>query len=334
MRQPPLDTVITGYGHAARSFHLPVIAELVAEGYASGAITVVDPELDVSDPALPPGATLCRDLDGTTGGPNSVVHVCTPPDTHADVVLRAHKAGYRRFVVEKPMATTDADARRLVELCETGDADILVVANWASSELTGALRDAVRTRRHAGLSEVTIAHFKPRLERTMRNPAHRSAFDVEMPHLVALALSIVDEPVELADADCTDVVVSGQRYPGMGGARILLRTASGVPLRLHSDLTTPWRERSTRIDWSDGTRLIGFHPCDSTDRFAQLFDFAADGERLGHQLFYDDTVRQFLLAGYAHFTGAGPKPSNDARFGARITSIISAARSLNATDDR
>ena len=333
MSQSPLDTVIVGYGHAARSFHLPALAELVAEGYASGTVTIVDPRLTEPDPVLPPEVRLHHQVDETTGDPDSVVHVCTPPDTHVGIVLDAYKQGYRRFVVEKPMATTDSDARRLVELCETGGADVLVVANWASSALTGALRDTVRERAHLGLREVTIAQFKPRIERTMRNPAHRSAFDVEMPHLVALALSIVDEPVELTGASCTDLVVSGRRYPGMGGARLSLRTADGVPVRLHSDLTTPWRERSTRIDWHDDTRLMGFHPCDSTDRYAQLYDFAADGRRLGHQLFYDDTVRQFLLAAYAHFTGTGPKPSNDARFGARITTIISAARSLSAAGD-
>jgi predicted dehydrogenase len=325
MTRDPLDTVVIGYGHAARSFHVPAIADLVAQGYASGALTVVESREPVDTTGLPLDAIVRSDLPRARKPDGCVVHVCTPPDSHAEIVFAAYRLGYRRFVVEKPMATDPADARRMVDLCESGGAEILVVANWSVSALTEEIRRMIGERCGVPLEELVLTQFKPRLERTAGSDAHRTAFDVEMPHLVALALSLVDGPMELVDSSGSDLEIDGTSYPAMGSATITLRTGDGVPLRLHSDLTAPWRERSVRVEWADGSRLVGFHPCDSSDRYAQLFTWAADGTRQPRRLFHDDTVRRFLRGAYSYFLGVGPKLLSDAHFGSAVTSIISTA---------
>ncbi|MFE7068262.1 Gfo/Idh/MocA family protein [Microbacterium sp. NPDC057658] len=49
-----------------------------------------------------------------------VVHICTPNATHADLALRALRAG-KHVVCEKPLATTAADAAALAaEAAESG----------------------------------------------------------------------------------------------------------------------------------------------------------------------------------------------------------------------
>lgn len=325
-----LDTVIVGFGHAARSFHTPAVLDLAAAGYASGALRIVDPMLDPTDPAIPHGAVTSRELSNITADRDAVVHVCTGPDSHATIVLAAHRMGFRRFVVEKPLTVTGSDARLLADLVDDGDAAVIVMSNWSASALTDELRRVVLARADTPPSRIVLSQFKPRLERTLANGTHASAFDVEMPHLVALAQCLVDDPIEVVGATHADLVVGDQRYPAMAAADVTLRTASGVPMLLRSDLTAPWRERSARIEWADGTRLVGFHPCDSTDRYAQLFTWAAGGKYVGRQLLHDDTVRRLLRSAYAYFAGTGPKPRNDVAFGAATTAIIEAARATSA----
>jgi hypothetical protein len=217
----------------------------------------------------------------------------------------------------------------MVTLVDDGAADILVVSNWSASALTDEVRRVLRARPGTPPSRIVLTQVKPRLERTLANATHRSAFDVEMPHLVALAQRLVDGPLEVVAASHADLVVGDACFPAMGAATITLRTAAGVPVLLRSDLTAPWRERSTRVDWADGTRLVGFHPCDSTDRYAQLYTWAPGGEYVGRQYLYDDTVRRLLRSAYAYFAGIGAKPPNDAGFGAVTTAVIDAARAAS-----
>jgi predicted dehydrogenase len=285
--------------------------------------------LDPADPTLPAGAITARGLSDVVGDGDAVVHVCSGPDSHAEIVSAAYQLGFRRFIVEKPMAVSMADALRLVTLVDDGDAEIMVVSNWTASALTDEIRRVMLARAGAPPSEIVLVQVKPRLERTLTNGTHRSAFDVEMPHLVALAQCLADGPLKVVAASHADLVIGDECFPAMGAATITLRTAGGVPILLRSDLTAPWRERSTRIDWADGTRLVGFHPCDSTDRYAQLYTWVAGGEYVGRQFLHDDTVRRLLRSAYAYFAGIGPKPPNDVGFGAVTTAVIDAARAAS-----
>lgn len=321
-----LDTVIVGYGHAARSFHVAALPDLVAHGYATGTVTLVDPA--ATDP--PPGVPLLHRLPPADPGRDSVVHVCTPPEHHAGVVIGASVLGYRRFVVEKPMATNAADAKEMVALCERDGADLLMVANWTASALTDELVALLRSR-GVPLRAITLRQAKPRLERTMRAAWPVSPFDVEMPHLVALLFTLVDGPCELTGATRADLRVDGTRYPDMAAAGLTARTAEGVPVTLWSDLAAPWRERVTRLSWTDGYEVAAYHPCDSTDRYAQLVIRPGRGAPVRHRFVHDDTVRRFLRGAYAHFLGRGPAPRSDVYFGARVTQLLDAAKRISVT---
>lgn len=331
MTRCPPDTVVVGLGHAARSFHLPAIADLAAGGLASGRVTGVDPLLAAGLLDAPAGVVAVPELPPGDG--DEVVHVCTSPDSHAEVVLAATARGYRRFVVEKPMATSRADAAALVELVDTGAAEIFVVTNWSVSAVTERLTAELLARAAVPVTAMHVVQSKPRIERTLRNHSHRSAFEVEMPHMVALVLSLVAGPVELVDADRADLVVDGVRRPGMASARMTLRTGDGLPITLVSDLTAPWRERSVTVEWADGSRVAGFFPCDSSDRYGHVFTWDGAGRQVGRWFLPDDTVRRFLRGTYAHFAGDAPRPVSDVRFGARITELICAAQEGGTSGD-
>ena len=65
--------------------------------------------------ALAPGATLHRDLDEALSAHRvDVVHVLTPPATHAAIAIQAARAGCHVFV-EKPMALGTAEADQMID---------------------------------------------------------------------------------------------------------------------------------------------------------------------------------------------------------------------------
>lgn len=322
MAKPGLDSLLVGFGQAARSFHLPGIRKLVTAGLASGRIAVVDPAARQRKIAAP--LTTYSHLPEPSNS-GTVVHVCTPPETHADVVKEAFSLGYRRFIVEKPMATSLLDADAMVKLAEHGGADLLVMTNWSVSVLAAKFRELLDAQGPHALKHLKLAQYKPRFERTMQNDAHRSAFEVEMPHLLALCLLLLDEPLALVDAGAADLVMNGVRYDGMANAWILLEASGRIPVALTTDLAAPRRERSASAEMADGSRIVGYLPCDSSDRYSQLFTWDANGQCTQRQIFKDDTVSRFFHSAYGYFGGFGPRPTSDAHFGRRITAIISAA---------
>jgi predicted dehydrogenase len=305
---------------------MPGVIGLTPSGYASGKLHVVDPQLSPADRQLPPGAAVYSRLDQLSADPGAVVHVCTGPDQHAKIVLAAQHMGYRRFLVEKPMTARLADAKRLVGMCESGEADILVVSNWSASSLTDEIRREINARTSVPLQSLSLRHAKPRMERTIANSTHRSAFDVEIPHLVALAIFLTGKDLTVRAASGQDMMINDKRYPMMGSASISLSSGNGLHVWLESHLAAPKRERLTEVVWADGTRLLGFHPCDSTDRYAQLFIMAPDGRQARHQMLYDDTVRRMLHDVYSYFAGTAEKPANDVHFGAKVIDVIESAK--------
>lgn len=73
-----------------------------------------------------------------------VVHVCTPHHTHADLAVAALEAGVH-VLLEKPVAATAADARRVIAAAETSPAKIAVCFQNRYNPTSQALRDALRS---------------------------------------------------------------------------------------------------------------------------------------------------------------------------------------------
>jgi predicted dehydrogenase len=72
------------------------------------------------------GIATYRDLDELISDPNlDVIDVCLPPGLHADVTVAALKAGKHVFC-EKPIALSEADARRMVAAARSAGRQLLV----------------------------------------------------------------------------------------------------------------------------------------------------------------------------------------------------------------
>ena len=265
-----LSSIVIGYGHSGRDFHVPAIRRLHQLRGVRRPIGIVDPA-----PARLPtdGDTLLgrslADLRSRFLPDATVVHICTPPADHAAVFDECVAEGFQRIVIEKPLVTTRSELDRVRELVLRHRLDVAVVANWLSSRLTVALHDQVALRGATALEQVDIVCSKSRIARSLSNGSHRSAFDVEMPHVVALALDLFGPRLRLIDAYTTDLVIGGRRVRAMAAAGMKLVAPGGPVVYVLTDLQAPVRQRYVAMRWRDGTEVVGHFPCDSADVYSQ-----------------------------------------------------------------
>jgi predicted dehydrogenase len=104
---------LLGYGLGGQSFHAPVIA--TTRGMSIAAIVTGNAERQRLVRAEHPEARVVDTADALFQDPSGIdlVVISTPNRTHVPLALQAIDAGIP-VVVDKPLATTAADARRLV----------------------------------------------------------------------------------------------------------------------------------------------------------------------------------------------------------------------------
>jgi len=102
---------LAGYGVAGAVFHAPLIAAV--EGLELSAVMTRSPERAQQAAAAHPRANVVGDLDALLTEIDVLV-VATPNRTHGEIALAGLERGLA-VVVDKPLATTSAEARRLVD---------------------------------------------------------------------------------------------------------------------------------------------------------------------------------------------------------------------------
>jgi predicted dehydrogenase len=90
-----------------------------------------------------PTMDLARDLDDVLEWLDAVV-IATPPESHASLGIRAIMAG-RPVLVEKPLATSSADARLLFEMAEDRGVPLMVGHTFEHNAAVWKLRELVRS---------------------------------------------------------------------------------------------------------------------------------------------------------------------------------------------
>ncbi len=228
-----IDVGLVGFGFAGRTFHAPVIAAV--EGLRLAAI--LQRQGSEAEQAYP-AARVVRTLDELLAIDTiRLVVIATPNTTHFDLAKQCLQAG-RDVVIDKPFATTYAEAAELVDLANTRKRLLSVYQNrrWDGDFLTiqhllpeGKLGRVV-------LFESHFDRFRPHLKdnawRERPEPGSGVLFDLG-PHLIDQALVLFGTPEAIgADVrteregaaidDAFDVVLY---YAGL---RALLRAGSLV----------------------------------------------------------------------------------------------------------
>ncbi len=306
-------TVVVGLGRSGGGLHVPVLRRLRAthpDLFADHPIVGFDPRIGqgfrdgLAAGSPEHAATIVAPAD-------AVVHVCTPPGTRVPVLTRLARLGFRRFVVEKPLAADPAALTGIERLRAAYALDIVVVTQWLAATLTRRLAELVRSE--GPLRHISVRQDKPRFQ---RSAAHTDAFDVEVPHALAVALTLAG-PGRLTGA--------GRPEPALGplaGAWLTLRHAGGAHTTIRSDLTSPVRRREIRLRFRH-TTVVGHYPVSADDHHAQLR--VGDGPR---EVFEDESLGAFLLAAYRYFAGVAPAPPGEFACHTGVVRLLAAARAV------
>jgi len=204
---------IVGYGLAGRVFHAPLVA--ATPGLEVAAVVTADPGRAARARADHPGAEVVADVDALFGlaDPVDLVVVATPNDAHVPLARRCVVAGVP-VVVDKPLAATADEGRRLVE--EAAGAGVLLTVfqnrRWDGDFLT--------VRHLVGEGRLGRVHrFESRFERW--RPAVREGSWRESPDparagglLVDLGSHLIDQAVVLLGPVETVYAELDRRRPG------------------------------------------------------------------------------------------------------------------------
>ena len=152
-----------------------------------------------------PGAPVFTDLDDVLATPTiDAVVVATPPRTHHAIVRAALEAG-KHVLVEKPLATTAAEARDLIEIADAtqplADAGPHVPLQPAGQQGQGAHR---RRRARRGLLRHVVAHEPRQVPVRRRHLRPRAARPVD-PAVLARAADRRGRRVRRAASSSTGV---------------------------------------------------------------------------------------------------------------------------------
>jgi predicted dehydrogenase len=191
-----LRAAVAGYGLAGAVFHAPLIE--ATDGLELAAVMTRSPERAAQARAAHPGVRVAEELDALLEDVDLLV-VATPNSAHVPVALAGIERGLA-VVVDKPMAVTAADARRLLD----ADGRVTVFHNrrWDGDFLTvrklvseGALGKVTRF-------ESRFERFRPQVKegawRELADAAEGGGLLLDLgPHLVDQAVELFGPPVSV-----------------------------------------------------------------------------------------------------------------------------------------
>lgn len=321
------NSVIMGFGLCGKNLHLRCLRKL----QTTELHCVLSPVVDVCDPNVVPdtdgtGLRHHHELPPAAQFASPILHICTPPTLHLESLREALKKGYRKIILEKPMAPSTDDAREISLLVKAYCAEVLVVAVWLNSTLTASLLCDIAP---GDFSAIEVLHNKARFSRTLQRKDEH-IFDIEIPHQLSLVLPLIGPQVNLLSAVTLDMSVHGEIRPTMGRGEIVLQGLQGGIVRLISNLDYPVRERSITVHMHNGEKWVGNYPVSGDDSYSQLFKYSRQNILIAHEVFEDDPLTACLRNYYTWWSRAGellPMPAGaDLDFNLRVVTLIDQAK--------
>jgi predicted dehydrogenase len=322
-------TLVVGLGRAGAELHLPVLARARAGArqlFGEAPVVACDPRRVLADRAGLVVTTSLAEAAARLDPAQTVAHVCTPPTVRLEVIAELAERGFRNLVVEKPLAADTDDLARVIRVRRKHGLHVAVVEPWLTSTLTARLTELTRTGALGELKSVAIVQNKPRFRRSLTGPGHPTAFDVELPHGVGLALRLAGN-ARVTHAAGSDLVVGDVVVPRMGGARVGLRHNSGVRTEISSDLTSPVRERRITMQFELGS-VVGHYAVSDDDDHSQLTVTRA-GHR-EHEVLRDDSLTEWMVRAYRLFQAGGDQHARGFAFATDVVQLLSVAKNICA----
>lgn len=212
------------------------------------------------------------------------VIVSTPPFLHAEQGLAVLEAG-KHLLLEKPMATSRADAARLVDAAAARPQQVSLEASCRFSRLSPKypfIKDLVESGRigrvyhihHHQMSPQTFADYNPRSHEWANDPERAGGGPIVDwgPYDFAFHLGLIGDPTPPDAIHAVARVESGiERH-----AIAVIELDGGVTYQLERIQGMPYQEASrTRIHGTLGTLAFGYQPWEPQE--IELSTRSADG---------------------------------------------------------
>jgi predicted dehydrogenase len=325
-REQPLGTAVIGYGYWG-----PNLARNVAEctGLRLEALCELDPEQLSLFRRRHAGVRTVRELDAVLVDPAvQAVVIATPPQTHHALASRALRAG-KHVLVEKPLATTLADARDLAALAATHERVLMPGHTFIYSPAVNTVRELIRD------GVVGDVHFVTSSRMNLGKYNGDGVVCDLAPHDLSILLYWLEQPVVGVAASGSSVLRQGVSET----AFLTLTFAEGPTANVQISWLAPRKVRQMIVVGSQ--RMVQYDDT-ASDEPVRVYDRGLDvapptpanfGE---HQLIYrtGDVViprvepREPLrleLEDFAHAIRTGEEPRSNLALGLEIVATVELA---------
>jgi len=322
----PLGVAVVGYGYWG-----PNLARNVAESpdMELKALCERDAVCGASFSQRFPGVPVHTELDDVLNDDSiDAVLIATPPATHHALVKRALEAG-KHVLVEKPLATTSADARELIELAGRQDLVLMPGHTFVYSPAVNAVRSLLTDGVLGEVYFITSARMN--LGKYQRDGVVTDL----APHDLSILMYWLDEPVvQVTTTACT---VFQEGVPET--AFMTLTFASGTTANIQVSWLAPRKVRQMVVVGSK--RMVQYDDT-ASDEPIRVYDRGMDLEwdapaNFGeYQLTYrsGDVIIPRIdaheplaleLGDFARAIRTGSTPRSNAALGLEIVSVLEAS---------
>jgi len=274
-----------------------------------------------------PGQRASADFDAVLADPSvDAVSIATPPSTHFPLAKRALEAG-KHVLVEKPLATTVADAEELVELAERNGLVLMPGHTFLYSPPVNKVRELIESGELGEVYFVTSS----RMNLGIYQPD--GVVNDLAPHDLSILLYWLEQPVSIVSASGSTVFQDG--IPET--AFITLSFEQGPTANIQLSWLAPHKVRQTIIVGSKKMVVYDDAAIDGAVRiYDRGFDFTEPSTFGEYQLTYrsgDMLVPRLEaseplgleLGDFANAIRTGERPRSHAQLGVEIVKILVAA---------
>lgn len=321
----PIGAAVIGYGYWG-----PNIVRNLLERHEFQLIALCDREDNRRDAFQRrySGSRVERDIDAVLGDPQvEAVSIATPPRTHYALVKAALEAG-KHVLVEKPLATTESDARELIGIADQRKLTLMPGHTFLYSPPVNKVRELIRSGVMGDLYFVTSSRMNLGIYQS-----DGVVCDLA-PHDFSILLYWLDEPV-------VQVTASGRSIFNRGipeTAFLTLTFAGGMAANIQISWLAPRKVRQMVVV---GSKRMVHYDDTSTDESVRVYDRGLDvkpPENFGeYRMTYrsGDMVAPRVepvepltleLEDFALAIRTGAQPRSHARFGLEIVRVLEAAQ--------
>jgi predicted dehydrogenase len=253
---------LVGFGSIAEHGHLPALQSLPEVEVV--AVADLSPERLARARELLPHATLYdAPLDLIAAADLTGVDICTPPNTHADLIVAACERGLADVVCEKPLVLTEEAYRRVAQARAESGSRVVSVNNWMHSDLYRHVSAVLQDKSIGSVHSIELRTGRPAAALGNRGWMPRWRTDLTHAgggiildhgwHQFYLLLGWMREPIQSVSA--TARTVDPRHAPVEDEATVEVYFARGTG-RIELSWTARERTNSGLIEGSDGTILI------------------------------------------------------------------------------